>query len=296
VPATVVAGFDGSPESRHAVRWAAHEAVSRRAVLRVVHVFSPPLIELTRIHLPGETVAVESLRAEAQQAVDDAADDCRRELPQLDVAAEVRMGHAATVLSDAVAGADLLVLGPHHLSRTYAVLLGSTSAELARKSAAPVVVVRGEREARRAERDPAQFDRVVVGVDGSATSVDAIGFAYDFASRHRATLVAVLAWNEAPSAVSPGPAWQLDWTDVDEACRRELAESLAGWEERYPDVVVHREVTTAQLPAQALLTAAQEADLLVVGSHGRGAVRSILLGSVSHAVMHYAPCPVAVVR
>jgi nucleotide-binding universal stress UspA family protein len=136
----------------------------------------------------------------------------------------------------------------------------------------------------------------VVGVDGSATSVHAIGFGYDFASRHGAELVAVLAWNETPSALSPGPAWQLDWTDVDEACRRELAESLAGWEQRYPDVVVHREVTTAQLPAQALLTAAQEADLLVVGSHGRGAVRSMLLGSVSHAVMHYAPCPVVVAR
>lgn len=296
VSATVVAGFDGSPESRQAVRWAAREAVTRHADLRIVRVFSPPLMELTRLHLPGATISVESLRAEAQQDVDEAADECRRELPRLVVKAEVRLGHAPTVLADAAATAELLVLGPHHLSRTYAVLLGSTSAELARKSAAPVVVVRGEREAQRAQGVPAGLDRVVVGVDGSATSVHAIGFAFDLASRHRARLIAMLAWNESPGGLSPGRAWQLDWADVDDACRRELAEALAGWEERYPDVVVQREVTTAQLPAQALLTAAQDADLLVVGSHGRGAVRSILLGSVSHVVMHYAPCPVAIVR
>lgn len=295
--ATVVVGFDGSPESRRAVRWAAYEAASRRAGLRILHAFAPPLVELTRVHLPGETVATQSLRTEAQRAVDDAAAECRHELPDLDVCGDVRTGHPTTVLSGATAQADLLVLGPHQLSRTHSVLLGSTSAELARKSAVPVVMVRGERESRRAERAPAEFERVVVGVDGSETSVRAIGFTYEFASRHDAELVAVLAWNERPpNALSHARAWQLDWADVDEACRRELAESLAGWAERYPNVAVRKEVTTAELPAQALLTAAQDADLLVVGSHGRGVVRSMLLGSVSRAVTHYAPCPVAVVR
>jgi nucleotide-binding universal stress UspA family protein len=294
---TVIAGFDGSLESRQAVWWAAYEAASRRRPLLVVQAFSPSLVELTRVHLPAETVAVEALRDRAEEEVSKLADECRSRLPDLEVRTEVLMGHPATVLSEATARADLLVLGPPRLSRTRTVLLGSTSAELARKSEAPVVVVRGAREAERAGRSPTRFDRVVVGVDGSPTSTRAIGFAYEFASRHQSELVAVLAWNELPSdALTPVSAWQLDWADIDDACRRELAESLSGWAERYPNVVVRKEVTTTQRPAEALLTAADTADLVVVGSHGRGVVRSVLLGSVSHAVMHYAPCPVAVVR
>ncbi|MFD0487440.1 universal stress protein [Saccharopolyspora spinosporotrichia] len=71
---------------------------------------------------------------------------------------------------------------------------------------------------------------------------------------------------------------------------------LAGYRERYPEVSVHQEVATSQPAAEALLTAAENADLLIVGTHGRGTFRATLLGSVSHAVVHYAPCPVAVVR
>jgi nucleotide-binding universal stress UspA family protein len=286
----VIVGFDGSPGSRHAVRWAVYEAMSRQAVLFLLRAFSLPPGER------GERFAVR-WRPEAEREVAAIAGECRREAPELELRTEIRMGNPAATLAEAAAGAELLVLGAPAMSGTRAVLLGSTSAELVRRLNVPVVVVRGERESRRVAENPRWFERVVVGVNGSQTSVRAIGFAYDFASRHDSELVAVHAWDELPpDALSTAHTWQLDWADIDDACRRELSEAMAGWQERYPNVPVRKEVTTAQRPAEALFTAAEEADLLVVGSHGRGVVRTVLLGSVSHAVMHYAPCPVAVVR
>jgi nucleotide-binding universal stress UspA family protein len=74
-----------------------------------------------------------------------------------------------------------------------------------------------------------------------------------------------------------------------------LAESLAGWSERYPDVSVYRRVVNDH-PVRALSAAADGAELLVVGCRGLNAIRSMLLGSVSHGVLHLSSCPVAVVH
>ncbi|EQD87445.1 universal stress protein [Saccharopolyspora erythraea] len=296
-PKTVVAGFDGSAQSRSAVWWAAYEASSRNAPLLIVHAFPVPLEELTRLRLPSEALEIGPLRSAAERLLDELAGECGSMLPSLEVHTEVRMGHPAAILGDAAAESGLLVLGPPGLSRTRRVLLGSASAELVRTAPAPVVVVRGEREHQRAAQDPAHFERVVVGVDGSACSVRAIEFAHEFASRHQAGLLALLAWNQLPTdAIPAASGWAMDWGDITRACQRELSESLAGYRERYPEVSVHREVATSQPAAEALLTAAENADLLIVGTHGRGTFRATLLGSVSHAVVHYAPCPVAVVR
>ncbi|MBB5155996.1 universal stress protein [Saccharopolyspora phatthalungensis] len=289
-----VAGFDGSAESQRAVWWAALEATTRGQPLLLVHAFAVPLEELTRIHLPSEAVTLEPMRDAAERAVEDMAAECRQKLPGLDVWTEVRLGHPATVLTDAAARASVLVLGSPTLSRTRRVLLGSTAAEVVRTAYVPVIVVRGEPE--RAQALTPEFDRVVVGVDGSECSARAIEFACDFAARHDAELTAILAYTEQPpDMLPPNRGWRFD-SDTIEACRRELSESLAGWGERYPDLVVHQEVMAVEHPAEALLAAAVDADLLVVGTHGRGIIRTALFGSVSHAVLHYAPCPVAVVH
>jgi nucleotide-binding universal stress UspA family protein len=291
----VVVGFDASVESRRAVWWAALEAATRAQPLLLVHAIPVPIEELTRIHLPSETVTFEPLLSSAERAVADMAAECRRQLPGLSVRTEVRMGHPASVLRDSTAHASVLVLGPPRLSRVQRVLLGSTASELVRTSHVPVIIVRGEREPALAQ-PPAGFERVVVGVDGSACSQRAVGFALDFASRHNAELTALLAFaEEPPDALRPNRSWTSD-SDAVDACRRVLAESVAGWSDRYPDVVLHQNVTTAEGPTEALFTAAVDADLLVVGTRGRGVICSTLLGSVSHAVAHYAPCPVAVVR
>ncbi len=154
----------------------------------------------------------------------------------------------------------------------------------------PVVVVRPRHEVEEASVRP-----VVVGVDGSATSVSAVDHAFDQASRLGRPLVAVHAW-ELPTLAGPVPPWSPD--EVEEIRMAEkavLSESLAGHMERYPDVTVTSMVHRGG-PAHVILAASEDAELLVVGSRGLGGFRGLLLGSVSQAVLHHATCPVVVVR
>ncbi|MCA1189930.1 MULTISPECIES: universal stress protein [unclassified Saccharopolyspora] len=286
-PGPVVAGFSGTPGSRQALRWACREAAVRRRELHLVRAFSTPLEELTRIHFPAEPVDFGLLHADVEHEVSGTVAECARDWPELTITGESRLGHPALVLREAAEDGDLLVLGPAQHGRLHHCLLGSTSDELLRGSAVPVVFVRGTEWVER--------HRVVVGVDGSRISARAVGFAFDHAARHGAELVAALAWDELPrDAIAPA-RWSLDWTDVTRGCERQLAESLAGWQEQYPDVPVRHEVTTTELPAELLLRHAREAGLVVVGRHGRFLMHAAMVGSTGRAVAHRAPCPVAVV-
>lgn len=74
-----------------------------------------------------------------------------------------------------------------------------------------------------------------------------------------------------------------------------LARRLSGWQDRYPDVVVHK-VVVCDRPAPRLLELAQTAQLVVVGSHGRGGFPGMHLGSVSRAVVNSGQAPVIVAR
>ncbi|MFD0660599.1 universal stress protein [Thermocatellispora tengchongensis] len=134
-------------------------------------------------------------------------------------------------------------------------------------------------------------DEVVVGVDGSEAGAAAIGFAFAEASRRGAGLRAVHAWNSlAPgSGLDPVPAVPQDGAE-----RRLLAEALSGWRERYPDVEVTEQADRGH-PVDVLRKASAGADLIVVGTRGRGEVAGLLLGSVSHALLHHTECPIAVV-
>lgn len=284
----VVVGFDGTPGSRRAVLWACREAEIRGRRVHLARALSVPLEEFTRIHLPVESVDLGPLRDSAEQEADELVRECVRDWPKLNISTEIRLGHPATVLQEVAEHGEMLVLGSSRHGRLRHVLLGSTANELMRRSSVPVVVVRGEDEGPRG--------KVVVGVDGSRSSAGAVEFAFDHAARHSAEIVAVLAWDEFPrDAIPPAGDWKLDWTDITRSCERDLAESLAGRRERYPDVVVHPEVTTVELPTEILLRHAEDADLVVVGRHGRS-LRAAMLGSTSHAIAHYAPCPVAVVH
>jgi nucleotide-binding universal stress UspA family protein len=150
-----------------------------------------------------------------------------------------------------------------------------------------VMVARGDLNAR---------GPVVVGVDGSRLSELAIDFAVREAARREAGVVAVHAWTR-PVSTGPGDMLPLVY-DVDEVQAEEdrvLAESVAGWRDRYPDVdIVHRLVRGR--PAPALLAESASAQLVVVGGHGRGGFSGLLLGSVSHAMLHHARCPVVIVQ
>lgn len=285
----VVVGYDGSPTARQAAHWAAHEAVTRGRRLLVVHAFQWPLTELTQLRVEPMVLPEEPFRREYQKLVDNLVAECRAVAPTLEVTGELVPGEPVDVLERASTHANLLVLGSSGHGTVHQVLLGSTSAELVRLGHAPIVVVRGT-------DNPAGQRRVVVGVDGSETGMKAVDFAYDHASRHNAALVAVHAWSDLPlDALAAVREWDVDWAELSQAADVILTEALAGHTAKYPDVTVHKVIATSK-PVEALLGAADDADLIVVGSHGRGAVKRMLLGSVSQAVLHYAKIPVAVVR
>jgi nucleotide-binding universal stress UspA family protein len=290
----VIAGYDGSDEARIAVLWAAAEAANRHGALTLVDVISWPTIG------PGLTpgpplppveplVEEQPLRTSAERRVAELADEVRERWPDLEVRTRVELGRAAEALTEAASTAELLVIGSSGRTALPRMLLGSTAAELVRTCERPIVVVRHVKE-------PANGGKVVVGVDGSSTSARAIEFAYGFADRHRRELVAVHAWSDLPmDGLQPVRAWEEDWPQVRDKADQLLGEALAGYPDRYPEVHTSR-VVTFDRPAHALLEHAEGAALLVVGSHGRGALRSVLLGSVSHALIYHAPCPVAVLR
>jgi nucleotide-binding universal stress UspA family protein len=134
-----------------------------------------------------------------------------------------------------------------------------------------------------------------VGIDGSPKSELATAIAFDEASRRKVGLTALHTWSDVSvfdSIISlPGPGWQALRAVEDET----LAERLAGWSERYPDVPVRRLIARIE-PAVQLVDASESAQLVVVGSHGRGGFAGMLLGSVSAAVVLMARAPVIVAR
>jgi nucleotide-binding universal stress UspA family protein len=137
---------------------------------------------------------------------------------------------------------------------------------------------------------------VVVGVDGSALSANAIAYAFEEASSRGVGLTAVHAWwLDYVEGASASAIWTVDWENMAQEENALVAESLAGWQEKYPDVAIARHSLHGH-PVEALVRQSENACLVVVGSRGRGGFRGLLLGSVSQGVVHRARCPVAIVR
>jgi nucleotide-binding universal stress UspA family protein len=275
----VVVGIDGSDSALRAVRWGAAEAVRRRARLRLVIAF-----ERTRADAARDGLR-EVLRNRARQHLAAAAAVAVREAPDVDLDQQLVVGHPLSVLCAEGQRARLVVIGDRGagLGRP----AGSVAVGLAVQAPCAVVVVHGP------PRSEADLLPVVVGVDGSSDSDAAIAFAFDAAASRRVALVAVHTWSDV--IVEPEIAAQLDSNAIEADARRTLSGCLQSWTQKYPDVHVELMITRDR-PASGLLQQAARSQLVVVGAGGRGEFTGLLLGSVSHAVFHRAPCPVAVVR
>lgn len=285
---TVLVGVDGSNEALQAVGWAAAEAARRQAPLRLVHAFAW-VAESDLVSLTGGTAVRDELIGRARGYLDAAAATARRLEPGLTVQQEVVFGFPAEVLAAEARGAGLLVLGDRGLSRIEGVLVGSTAAALAVHAPCPVVVVRGAEVVGEASRTRP----VVVGVDDSSSSEEAIAFAFEAAAARSVPLVAVHAY---PMVVGdPMLGGLVERAAVAEHENRRLAAHLAAWIEKFPGVTV-RQQPALDGPVHRLVALSEDAQLVVVGSRGRGQLAGLLLGSVSNALMHKAACPVAVVR
>lgn len=270
----IVVGVDGSSSALQAVRWAAAEAARRGVPLRLVTVCSTP------VGLPGgvvePAVIQKALRDQGQRWLHEAR-QAAREISGSPVPDLVLMtASVVPALVKESLHASLLVLGTRGLGGFAGLLIGSNAVFLAGRAHCPMVVVRGAEPAR---------GSVVVGVDGTPTSETAVAFAFADASLHGTDLVAVHAWADT----SP------DIDSVQQRAHETLAERLAGWQEKYPDVRVIREVVRDH-PSRALLRHAEHARLVVVGTRGRGGFQGLVLGSTGQHLLHHAPCPVVVVR
>ncbi len=285
---SVVVGVDWSDAARAAVEHAAATAASRRLPLRLVHVLEPPLYPVRpavgRIH---DLDLV--LRKAGQRLLDEAVDVLALTYPQLPVTTAVVKGSAVEVLVAESRTAERVVLGSRGAGLFTQLLVGSTALQVVSLASCPVLVVPA----------PPSHDLprsgVVVGVDGSPRSHAALGFAFDTADEWDEPLVAVHAWTD-PARLAPHAQLPLVY-DPALVMREEevvVAEAMAGFAQLHPDVktevlVVHDHAV------HALSTAGAVARLLVVGSRGRGPVRALFLGSVSHGVLHHATGPIAVV-
>lgn len=300
----IVVGFDGSDQARKAAGWAVGEARRRDCPVLVVQAQPVPVPAVGYAWGPlaapawgpvaasewGQTnlFGDERVRQHVERELDALVEECRAGAPGLSMAATVADGQPEMVLAD-VAGeieAEMVVVGTSGLGGVPRALLGSTAAGVVHNTDRPVVVVRGEET----ERD----GPVVVGIDGTDASEPAAGFAYTFAAQNGCALHAVHAQSDFPLDVLSGLGlWDRD-TDRDVADTWLVDKFLGSWRRRYPDVELSVDVVDDR-PARALLDRSERARLVVVGSRGRGAVRRALLGSVSHAVLYNAACPVAVV-
>jgi nucleotide-binding universal stress UspA family protein len=208
-----------------------------------------------------------------------------RDEPGLDVQQQLIVGSPIPVLAQEARRAQLLVLGDRGLGQVEGLLVGSVAGALAPHGPCPVVVIRGDGQ------PPASLP-VVVGVDEHSDA--AIAFAFEAAAARRVSVVAVHSWWQ-PVFEPEMAAVLFDREAIQAEEERILAQRLAGWAEKYPGVFVERCVI-ADSPARGLLEQAGAAQLVVVGSRGRGAFASMVLGSVGNVLLHRSPCPVAVVR
>ncbi|HTX94580.1 MAG TPA: universal stress protein [Mycobacterium sp.] len=284
----IVVGVDGSPSSTMAVRWAAREASMRNIGLTIVHVSEPPALwpaaPIPAVIYQWHQEGVRTLVADAIKIAEDSVQQGNR--PPID--SELLCAAPVRALIDLSKEAHMVVVGCRGQDALQRTLLGSVSTGLIHHAHCPVAVIHDEAPIL---LGPSQLP-VLVGIDGSPASELATAIAFDEASFRGVDLLAVHAWTD--TADTSG-ALSKQWSTLQSRAAEILAERLAGWQERYPDITVHRRLVLDR-PARHLIEESESAQLVVVGSHGRGGFAGMLLGSVSTAVAHAARIPVIVAR
>lgn len=284
----VLVGVDGSASAQAALAWAATEALYRHCPLHIVHTFSWPIIA-DPFGLDLTEPMNDSRRATAGWILGEAANQARAAAPDIRVTAELFTGAAAPTLLSQAHAAQLVVVGSRGLGGFRGLLLGSVSGTVAAHARCPVIVVHPHRDGTAFPVSP--VGRVVVGVDGSDVSAAAIRFAFQEAERRRVGITAV----HAAMRTRQHPSLQVPADIVEQVDQQLFAAAMESERVLVPGIDVETKLVHSH-PAQALIDEADGAELIVVGSRGRGGFTGMLLGSVSQAVLHHAPCPVAVVH
>ena len=285
----VVAGVDGSEESLRAVEWAALEAQRHRAPLRIVSV--PALLPRLRAGAQVPETVATRFQGEPFRTLAEAITRSREVAPGQLVDVDLLTGPPALAVTQAGAGALMLVVGARGSGGFAAMLLGSVSRYAAMQARCPVVVVREETSAVHRE--------VVVGIRDPRDADGTLGTAFEEAALRGATLVAVHSWNWPHSGPSDHPG-SGDATGQFAGVERmtaeaelNVSEALRTWHDKYPAVPVWQDVVHDH-PAHVLASYSARADLVVIGRHDGTGSRTVI-GGIQHALLHYARGPVAIV-
>ncbi len=283
----IVVGIDESPAAKAAVQWATRDAELRKIPVTLVHAMSPEIAAWPNVRLPAGLARWQ--RDRGRRLVDEAfkvVEQASQHGGPAEVHSEILASAAVPTLVDLSKEAELVVAGCRGSAPWPGQQLGSVSSGLLRYAHCPVAIVHDEDPSHPSSQAP-----VLVGVDGSSASELATAIAFDEASRRNVGLVALHAWSDADVSEWPG----IDWPATQSMAEEVLAERLAGWQEQYPDVPVSRAVVCDK-PARQLVQRSADAQLVVVGSRGRGGFADMLVGSVGEAVAQMAQVPVVVAR
>ncbi|MBC2904160.1 universal stress protein [Streptomyces cupreus] len=295
---TVVAGLDGSPESRAAAEWAAREAKLLGLPLKIVQVWEPVPDHLVQAPLLG----AETRHHWSERIPREAAEGLRARHPGVEVVMEQLHGTPADALTKAAEDAELLVLGSRGMSGVSGFMVGSVGLAVVAHTARPVVLVRaGEQAADEHQADPAgipsaatPYRPVLLGLDASHPDDSVIEFAFEAAARRGTSLRVLHGWNLPPYYVYGLTA---DLRLHDELVGQHaaaLAEVMRPWRQKYPQIEVTEESPSGS-PGVRLVDAAREACLVVIGRRVRRSPFGAHIGPVAHAVLHHSTAPVAVV-
>ncbi|MEU1205226.1 universal stress protein [Nocardia sp. NPDC005825] len=285
-PAIVVA-VDGSAVSYQAVAWAALDAARHGCPLRIVTSLGaaaglPPTAALDAsamagLELEGERIVGEATRIASETLSGEG----------VPMSSEVTAEPIIPHLIELSRHARMVVLGSRGLGALRRGLLGSVTSAVTHHAHCPVAVIHAT-----AAADPVSARQpVLVGVDGTANSVPALELAFEEASLRKTGVTALHAWTDVSGPDMPIPGWELQ----EEHEHATFAAEMAGYAERYPDVPIRR-ILVKDRPVRSLVHESEHAQLVVVGSHGRGGFTGMLLGSTSNALLHSVECPIVITR
>lgn len=288
----VVVAVDGSEASKNAVRWAANTAVKRGIPLRIVSSYTMPQFLYAEGMVPPKEL-FDDLQAETLQKIEEARAEAHKVAPDLKIGHTVAEGSPIDMLLEMSKDVTMIVMGSRGMGGLSGMVMGSVSASVVSHASCPVVVVREDNHV----TESTKYGPVVIGVDGSEVSQKATDYAFKEADARGAELIAVHTWMDmqVQASLAGLSAAQAEWAEVEKEQAELLTERLAEFQEKYPDVQV-KKVIARDRPVRALTEASEGAQLLVVGSHGRGGFKGMLLGSTSRALLQSAPCPMMVVR
>ncbi|MET8428487.1 universal stress protein [Nocardia sp. NPDC004860] len=283
----IVVGVDGSAVSYQAVAWGSLDAARHGAPLHIVTSICAPTglpptavldtPDIASLELDGERIVGEATRIASETLLGEG----------VEMSSEVTEEPIISRLIDLSRDARMVVLGSRGLGALRRGLLGSVATAVTHHAHCPVAVIHTT-----AAADPVSARQpVLVGVDGTPSSVAALELAFEEASLRKTGLTALHAWSDVSGPYLPMSGWET----IEEQERATFAEEMAGYAERYPDVPVRR-ILVKDRPVRSLLDEAEHSQLVVVGSHGRGGFTGMLLGSTSNALLHSVDCPIVIVR